>query len=246
MTQIYQSDYLTIHDYDNLMVQEWSNIAITISHFKKELKNYLTHFKKMRPSGVLWLQENFTLTIPIELHHWMEEHILIPQYKSGLRKMALTLPHDQQAHLSIIDSFHKVSSVMHPRYFVSKEKALHFLREGAVGKESRELHYEVTRSLDQTQIMLKVDHRHLPHAIRHLDRLKTQFHFRIMHTDVFAHLTLRELEIFRAICSGEVNRVIADQLFLSESTVATHRKSIVKKLGIKTSKDWHLFAQAFL
>ncbi|WP_194851559.1 LuxR C-terminal-related transcriptional regulator [Nonlabens antarcticus] len=246
MKQIYKSDYLTIHDFDNILIQEWSSKTISVDHFKKELSAFLCHFKKIKPAGVLWLQENFSLSIPVDLHQWIEKNILEPQYKCGLRKLAFTIPADQNAHRSMIDSFNGVSSVMHPRYFISKEKALNFLTESATRPESKEVYYEISRSLDMTQITLQVDHRHLPHAIRHLDRLKSQFHFRMKNTDDFAQLTLRELEIFKAICSGAVNRVIADQLFLSESTVATHRKSIVKKLGIKTSKDWHQFGQAFL
>jgi len=246
MTQIYQSDNLTISGFNDILIQEWSPQKLTVSLFKKEMNAFLLHFKRIRPKGVLWLQENFSLAIPADLHPWIEKNILEPQYKCGLRKLAFTIPADQEAHISMIDSFNGVSSVMHPRYFLNKEKALNFLTEGGVRQDTKEIYYQIARSLDKTQITLEVDHRHLPHAIRHLDRLKAQFHFRIQHTDDFSQLTLRELEIFKAICSGEVNRVIADQFFLSESTVATHRKSIVRKLGIKCSKDWHQFAQAFL
>ena len=246
MTQIYKSDYLSIQNFDNILIQEWSDQQLSMQRFKKELKEFLIHFKKIRPNGVLWLQEKFSLTIPAEMHEWIEKNILEPQYKCGLRKLAFTIPANQHAHISMIDSFNGVSSVMHPRYFLNKEKALNFLTEGVVKQESREFYYKIARSLDKTQITLEVDHRHLPHAIRHLDRLKSDFKFRLKHTDEFSQLTLRELEIFKMICSGEVNRAIAEQLFLSESTVATHRKSIVRKLGIKTSRDWHHYAQAFL
>jgi len=246
MNQIYNSNYLSISNCDGILIQEWSEQPLTVEHFRKEMKTFLECFRKFKPGAVLWLQEHFNLNIPSDQYRWLEKSILEPQYRSGLRKMALTIPKDQAVHLSVIDSFNKVSSVMHPRYFVDKEKAIHFLQDGITFKESKEINYEVSRTLDKTQILLEVHHRHLPHAIRHLDKLKEQFHFRMEHAASFEQLTLRELEILKAICSGEVNREIADRLFLSESTIATHRKSIVKKLKIKSSNDWHQFASAFL
>lgn len=246
MAQIYRSKHLIIDHFKDILIPEWTEQELTKDLFKKELNIFLDHFKKLRPNGVLWLQEKFNFHIPQELHQWIEKTIFEPQYKCGLRKLAFTVPKDQQAHLSIIDSFNQVNSVMQPRYFIDKEKAMYYLKDGKTTVISNEVKYEISRSIEKTEILLEVHNRHLPHAIKHLDRLKEQFKFRIEHTDCFDQLTLRELEIFKAITSGEANKNIADLLFISESTVATHRKSINRKLKIKTSKDWHLFATAFL
>jgi DNA-binding CsgD family transcriptional regulator len=246
MAQIYSSNHLSIDHFNDILIPEWTDLPLTSDLFKKELKIFLGHFKKLRPNGVLWLQEKFNFYIPQDLHQWIEKSIFEPQYKYGLRKLAFTVPRDQKAHLSIIDSFHQVNSVLQPRYFIHKDKALYYLKDGKTTVISNEVKYEISRSLEKTEILLEVHNRHLPHAIKHLDRLKEQFQFRIQQTDRFDHLTLRELEVFKAITAGKLNRNIADLLFISESTVATHRKSINKKLNIKTSKDWHLFATAFL
>lgn len=45
-------------------------------------------------------------------------------------------------------------------------------------------------------------------------------------------LSSREKEIIRLIRAGLGNREIADQLFLSELTVKTHRKNMYQKLGV--------------
>jgi two-component system, NarL family, nitrate/nitrite response regulator NarL len=45
-------------------------------------------------------------------------------------------------------------------------------------------------------------------------------------------LTKRELEILQLLKSNQKNQQIADQLFLSIFTVETHRKNIMKKLGL--------------
>ena len=44
-------------------------------------------------------------------------------------------------------------------------------------------------------------------------------------------LTKREVEIVRLIDKGLTNREIANKLFISEQTVTTHRKSILRKAG---------------
>jgi len=52
----------------------------------------------------------------------------------------------------------------------------------------------------------------------------------------------RELEIMNLICQGVTNEAIAGQLFLSESTVATHKRNIMKKAGVKRTSDLILWA----
>ena len=49
------------------------------------------------------------------------------------------------------------------------------------------------------------------------------------------HLTPRETEIVRYIGSGMTNPEIAERLFLSTSTVDTHRKNILAKLQLKNT-----------
>ena len=44
-------------------------------------------------------------------------------------------------------------------------------------------------------------------------------------------LTKREIEIIRLIDKGLINKEIAKKLFISEQTVTTHRKSIMRKTG---------------
>lgn len=48
-------------------------------------------------------------------------------------------------------------------------------------------------------------------------------------------LTRRELEILRLIADGLTNPQIAEKIFLSVSTVDTHRKSMMRKLNIKNT-----------
>jgi len=49
-------------------------------------------------------------------------------------------------------------------------------------------------------------------------------------------LTKREVEIIRMVCNDFSSKEIADKLCLSTFTVQTHRRNIVKKLGLDDSK----------
>lgn len=52
----------------------------------------------------------------------------------------------------------------------------------------------------------------------------------------------RELEILRYICKGRSNEQIADILFISEKTIATHRRNIMKKAKVKKSTELIVWA----
>ena len=51
-------------------------------------------------------------------------------------------------------------------------------------------------------------------------------------SDVFDELTDREMQILREVAKGDRNKQIADTLFISESTVKVHMKSLLKKLQV--------------
>lgn len=50
-------------------------------------------------------------------------------------------------------------------------------------------------------------------------------------------LTKREIQIVQLISNGSSNKEIADQCFISEATVKTHRKNIMLKLGLKNTAE---------
>jgi DNA-binding NarL/FixJ family response regulator len=64
-------------------------------------------------------------------------------------------------------------------------------------------------------------HRHIPHEVA---------------AELAAHVTdddlsPRELEVLKRVAAGNSNRLIADQLALSEDTIKSHMKSIMSKLS---------------
>ena len=60
--------------------------------------------------------------------------------------------------------------------------------------------------------------------------------------DSYDLLSLREKEIFRVLASGQTNREIADLLFISITTVETHRNNIFKKLHLHNLAELILYA----
>jgi len=55
-------------------------------------------------------------------------------------------------------------------------------------------------------------------------------------------LTARETEVLKLIASGYSTQKIADELHLSPHTIHTHRKSIIRKLSIKSPTEFVIYA----
>lgn len=53
--------------------------------------------------------------------------------------------------------------------------------------------------------------------------------------DINESISEREKEILNLIVTGYNNKIIADKLFISENTVATHRRNIMKKMKVKNT-----------
>ena len=55
-------------------------------------------------------------------------------------------------------------------------------------------------------------------------------------------LTAREIEVLALIVQGYINKEIADQLSIGLTTVITHRKNIMEKLGLKSVSALTIYA----
>ena len=55
-----------------------------------------------------------------------------------------------------------------------------------------------------------------------------------MHHEDDTGLTPREIEVLRVLATGATNRAIANELFLSERTVARHVSNIFAKLQVSS------------
>jgi DNA-binding CsgD family transcriptional regulator len=60
--------------------------------------------------------------------------------------------------------------------------------------------------------------------------------------DVAGGLTAREVEIVRLVATGRTNRAIAEELVISEKTVARHLSNVFAKLGVSSRSSVTAFA----
>lgn len=69
--------------------------------------------------------------------------------------------------------------------------------------------------------------------------------FKLKHFKRFQQLTNREVEILKLLANGSNNPRIAEKLFISRSTVETHRKNLKRKLELRSFRDLMRYAFAF-
>lgn len=69
--------------------------------------------------------------------------------------------------------------------------------------------------------------------------------FKLKHFKKFHQLTEREVEIMKLLANGCNNPEIAERLFISRSTVETHRKNLKRKLNLQSFRDLMKYAFAF-
>ena len=87
-----------------------------------------------------------------------------------------------------------------------------------------------------------------PHLIRQLLQLEQHAHGQGQHLppipQILQHkiLTDREIEVMALIVQGYINKEIADRLNIGLTTVITHRKNIMEKLGLKSVSALTIYA----
>ena len=87
-----------------------------------------------------------------------------------------------------------------------------------------------------------------PHLIRQLLQLEQHAHGQGQHLpptpQILQHkiLTDREIEVMALIVQGYINKEIADRLNIGLTTVITHRKNIMEKLGMKSVSALTIYA----
>ncbi|HQW12303.1 MAG TPA: response regulator transcription factor [Saprospiraceae bacterium] len=73
-------------------------------------------------------------------------------------------------------------------------------------------------------------------------------HIQSVHKDdpryLIEKLTPREREVLQLVIAGHPTRVIANKLFLSPFTIMTHRKNLLKKLGVSNSIELLTYLQS--
>lgn len=83
------------------------------------------------------------------------------------------------------------------------------------------------------------------HVTKKVARVMEENRYMHAHQHHFGQLTKREKQILACMARNMTSQSIGEQLFISEKTVATHRKNIKRKIGARTDYDVIKFAQTF-
>jgi len=71
-------------------------------------------------------------------------------------------------------------------------------------------------------------------ALKFESNNRQQLHDQQQLAEKIDSLTGREREVFHRVANGEMNKVIAQELSISERTVEVHRSQVMKKLGVRS------------
>lgn len=109
--------------------------------------------------------------------------------------------------------------------------------------------YKVNRNGELTQVLVKMTD---VDFMDNIDYVKWTFETDNINTTLFNKsiyiknndlFTAREIDVIKEINRGLCNISIADELNISKSTVATHRKNIFKKSNCHTARDLMIFCK---
>jgi DNA-binding CsgD family transcriptional regulator len=102
---------------------------------------------------------------------------------------------------------------------------------------------EQGRPLLTITFAIAVDPTH--HMTTKVNRLMEENSFLRQHYVKFAQLGMREREVMKHVALGKSSQEIAQEMFISEKTVNTHRRNIKVKLDLHSSFDFAQYARAF-
>jgi DNA-binding CsgD family transcriptional regulator len=249
--KIYEGTYLTINfeKENDRFIQFWTTPPNSVDSFKEEMLIYTSFYEQHKPSQTLWLQQKFTLDLDTATHIWIEENVNIPCSESGNKKAAFVVGKDVLAHLSVINSFEKVDSVINVNHFASEKDARSWLNneltQNPIENQNPEITYEGVDEDGNSIIKIKGNSKDITNTIKSFKNIAEENDFIKSHIDKYSSLTKREIEIFKLYSKDKNHQEIATHLFLSLHTVRTHWKNIKKKLVINSFSDIIKYAKAF-
>lgn len=239
-----------------MLLTEWKNATMTPDQFQQELKHCRDWCCRLKIKRTVLNQEHFNFVIPDELFPWIEKEVNIPGYKSGVEDFVFVVAKDSNAQLAVMESFDKVKSIYAPRFFLDDNQALQWITSPKKKKVKSEpiqpptnfdskvdINFNEDKSKAILQVEMPVDN--LPHGLHALKQYKEKMLFMKQNWFKFRSLTKREEVVLKLLVSGLQHSEISEKLYISDKTVKTHRRNIIKKLECKHMVDLYRYADAF-
>lgn len=252
-TQNISINYIEKQD---LLITTWKDLPLEADSFMKELLHCRDYCVNLNIKRAVLNQETFKFVIPPKLYPWIEEEINLPGYRNGVEDFVFVVAGSAMAQFSVMDSFDEAESVYTPQFFLHQNEALEYLE--APKKEKIQLIdptifleddiiLEITKDKvgNKAIIQMEVPLDTLPYNLNMLKKHMDGVQFMRNNWRKFASLTKREIMILKHLIKGRTTKEMATKLFISETTVKTHRQNIIRKLNAKHLIDLYKYATVF-
>ncbi|MGB0458248.1 MAG: response regulator transcription factor [Chitinophagales bacterium] len=240
------------------LVNHWAASPPSSAAFKKEMQSYVEMVLKVKPSQILWLQQDFNFEVDPDNRIWLQEGMravskVLDTFPDGHHKMAFVIGQFVKTHLDVLKLFSEdPDAPLKPKHFATEQEARAWLDQKVDWSNTpRNIQEEISityKGLDKegkALIEFKVEANQLTNTLTYLEKVLSENDFARENYMKFSMLTAREKEALRYIVKGHSNQEIADKMFVSVNTIRTHRNRIWKKLGIKRYNDCVKFATFF-
>jgi DNA-binding CsgD family transcriptional regulator len=192
--------------------------------------------------------------------HRIDTMAIVYMNKIGLETLGTTLDelkkidtqHYHEKHFNSANSGQYILKIMDLIHANSNDRVSFFQEVRVPTEEGWQLYVSNTKIFHRNEdeipthiitVASRLDPNH--HISSKVNKLVEDVGFFRENTALFLTLTKREREILRCMALGMASPQIAEKLFISSTTVDTHRRNIRNKLGLKNNYDAVKFAQAY-
>ncbi|PZR02880.1 MAG: hypothetical protein DI539_27350 [Flavobacterium psychrophilum] len=240
MEQLFKSDDLEMH-YDekrDIFLGKWNNCDGP-EKMISGIKEYKKIFEAIVPEKVIWDLTSMNYAIPPDLQQWILEFLDIPACRHAIDyKVAHILSPDIYAGLSVMNMYTDGKTTFTPHFFTHERSAMDWVSTYKAGpsraeQHSPELRIEQYLKLGKGRIILDVDLSELPDYLHEFLRVLNRRTFYTEGIQYFRQLTPMEKLVLTLVIQGKSNKEIADVFSISDETVKTHRKNLIRKLKCK-------------
>ena len=255
---VYDSHNISVNyiESQELLITTWKDTQLDTPLFMKELQMCRDFCCKLNIKRAILNQESFNYVIPPKLFPWIEEEINVPGYKNGVQDFVFVVAETIMSQFSVMDSFDAAESVYSPKFFLHQNEAEEWISSKKKEKKTiidpntfPDVDPTINIIKDEVKnsaiIQLEVSLDALPYNLNILKKHMDSMAFMKKNWKKFSSLTQRERIILKHLVKGSQNKDISEKLYISETTVKTHRRNIIKKLEAKHLIDLYHYATVF-
>ncbi|MCT4648166.1 MAG: helix-turn-helix transcriptional regulator [Carboxylicivirga sp.] len=249
---VYESDVISFSHLvsHQILLSKWKEIPIEEGDFKHALLKGAEIGTKLEVKRSIFDQKDFQFIIPHKLFSWINEEINIPSYRKGVDEVAFVISRDVKSQFSVMECF-DTDFVYSPKFFTYQDEAIEWFNKPRLGPKRNQdidtsnISWNASDGEQTAEVRLNVPISDLPVHLSFLKKHIEDYTFRQKHSVKFYSLTKREISILKQLAKGLQNKEIANNLYVSEQTVKTHRRNINRKLNTHHLIDLYEYATAF-